>query len=93
VLRPGSGQRLQALLDFRERLTELLLPHVVRRHFQLPLGFRLGQAQGLYLPHLLGIDLGSTKPCLTAFLLPFFHALGKPRLGVDQSFSCITHVW
>jgi len=92
-LRSGRGQCLQTLLDFRERLTQLLLPHVVRGHFELPLGFRLGQPQGLYLPEAFGIDLRSAKPGLTAFLLPFFHPLGKPRLRIDKAFSSITHVW
>jgi len=66
-LRSGRGQCLQTLLDFRERLTQLLLPHVVRGHFELPLGFRLGQPQGLYLPEAFGIDLRSAKPGLTGY--------------------------
>lgn len=92
-LGPGRGQGLEALFDFRDGLTELLLPHVVRGRFELPLGFGLGQSQRLYLPDPFGIDLGNTEPRLPAFLLPLFHALGKPRLRIDQSFSSITHVW
>jgi hypothetical protein len=65
----------------------------VRGHLELPLGLRLGQPQGLYLPDTFGIDLGSAKPRLTTLLFPLFHPLGKPRLRIDQSFSSITHVW
>ena len=81
----------QAPIDFRDRLSDLILARCMRRGFCLALQFDLGKAERFHLPHVLGVDLRSAILRDLARFLEFVHALLQARFSVDQSFSSVTH--
>ena len=85
-------QCLDSLVQFGDRLRQLLLPRLMCGRFELPLQLGAGEAVGLELAYLLGIAEHRPLLRLLALLFQFVHALLDARIGVDQSFSSITHV-
>jgi hypothetical protein len=89
---PLLGQLLNAPVELRDRLRELLLPRRVRRRLELPLHLGPREAARFELAHALGIGPLGALTSLPSFLFAFFHALGEAAFRVDEAFSSVTHI-
>ena len=86
-----SVHRRQLPVDFRDRVLDLFATHGMRRRFELALQLGARQAQRLERTGAFRVDLRPAIPRGLAAFFEFFHALLQARVGVDQSFSSITH--
>jgi hypothetical protein len=82
-----------ALFELANRVFELLLARRMGSELELPLHLGAGETGRLELAEPFRIAACGGLTRLPLFLFTFFHALGEAGFRVDESFSCITHVW
>ena len=99
VVPPGDGpyeaallaQLRDALVQLGDCLAELLLPRLMRRHFQLALHLGPREAERLELPRTFRIATLGDLPRPLLLFFAFFQAFGEAGLRVDEAFSGVTH--
>ena len=84
-------QLRDSAFELRDRVAELLLPHLMRRQRELALHLRASQPARFELAHEFGIAAGTGLARLAFLLFAFFHSLGETRFGVDEPFSSVSH--
>jgi hypothetical protein len=86
-----ARQLRNAPIQLRDRVAQLLLPHLVRGQLELTLHLGASQAAGFKLPCALRISALRGLAGFPFLFFAFVHPLGKTGFRVDESFSGITH--
>jgi hypothetical protein len=80
-------------VELRYRLSQLLLPRLMRGELQLALHFRAREPARFELARAFRIAALGGLPGPFLFFFAFFHALGEAGFRVDESFSSVTHAY